>query len=103
MHAFYCSVAFVAQIITAIEVVHTGAGMTGRQGRADMVTFTLFADWGLALFKSRRSKGAMQIPAASTPPFDVSGSQIIVVITVAVHNRWSRPNKGPCCDSQLAV
>lgn len=103
MHGFYRSVAFVAKTIMTIEVVQAGVGLTGKQGRAGQCNLHDHRRVRLTLFKSPRSKGAMQIPAASTPPFDVSGRQIIVVITVAVSNRWSRPNMGPCCDSQLVV
>lgn len=101
---FYRSVAFCSQNNYYNRGV-LDSSRNDRQTREgqDVVTFTLFIERELALFKFPRSKGAMQIPAASTPPFDVLGSQIIVVITVAVHNRWNRPNKGPCCDSQLVV
>lgn len=81
--------------------MNNGAGADKEE--QDVVTFTPFTEEELILFKSQTSKAQMQIPAASTPAFDVGGGRIIVVITAAVHKRLNGPNKGPCCDSQLAA
>lgn len=51
--------------------MNNGAGADKEE--QDVVTFTPFTEEELILFKSQTSKAKMQIPAASTPAFDVWG------------------------------
>lgn len=55
--------------------INNGAGADKEE--QDVVTFTPFTEEELILFKSQTSKAKMQIPAASTPAFDVSGAELL--------------------------
>lgn len=55
--------------------MNNGAGADKEE--QDVVTFTPFTEEELVSFKSQTSKAKMQIPAASTPAFDVWGAELL--------------------------